>query len=311
MYTYGLIKTQFLGGTQNTGSTDANLTTWFQNALDGRYQLMLANLTNYQTQKQKTATTVSTQQFYHNAAGLTQIETATVQVGSINFPMEVIHSQLIWDRINEVLISTSAIPQFMFPRRDDFGIWPIPQAAYTVTFNYNARDRKMTQDDYTTGTVSVTNNSQTVTSSGATFASWMADSWFQITGGLWYRISKVDTNANTLTLETSYEGATAATQTYTVGQAPEIPEEGGTTLLDGLLADYFSQVRSDPAKANYFNNMFWTGDGANADRTGRNVMGGLIGLKDRYAKRSDKRIIRRNIESGTSDKLWGTVLSTS
>lgn len=308
--TFSSLQTDFLDATGNSGSTDATLLSFFTRALGNRYQLMLAELDNWVTQGQLTAATVATQQFYHNPSGIVNIETATVTVGSIKYPMTTVDSQLNWDRINETLITTTAIPQFIFPRRDDFGIWPIPQAIYTITMNYSLRDRNLTVADYTTGTVDVTKNSQAVVGHGTTFSALMIGRWFQFTNdGYWYRVSAV-TDATDLTLETSYEGTTAAGGTYTIGQSPEIPEEGHELLVAGAAADYFMGMRGDMPKANYFNNVFYTGDGANTDRQGRNIVGGLIGLRKRYAERSDSKIINRMPQKRAGNtKLWATKLS--
>src|SRR3990167_4860171 len=120
--TFSSLKTEFLDKTQNSGSTDSTLLAFFGRALNNRYQVALAELDNYTTEIVKTATTVADQQYYHNSAGLVNIENATVTVNGIAYPLEIIQSQARWDQINEVLIATSSIPLFMFPRRDDFGI---------------------------------------------------------------------------------------------------------------------------------------------------------------------------------------------
>lgn len=270
----------------------------------------MAELSLYQTQGQATASTVASQQYYHNPVGFGQIETGTVTVGSIAYPLRPIDSQLTWDQMNQTLISTSAIPQFFFQRRDDWGIWPIPQAVYTITLNYTLRDRNLVTADYTTGTVTVTNNSQTLTGSGTTFTTAMIGRWFATDNDrYWYRISGY-TSATVLTLETSFEGTTGASQTYRIGESPEIPEEGHELLSTGPTADWYAGPRGDITKATWWNNVFWTGDGNNNDRTSRDIKGGLIGLKRRYDTRSNSGIVRRKPYRGNvNDKLFATVIS--
>ena len=57
--------------------------------------------------------------------------------GGVAYPLIVIQSQLEWNRINQIDFSGTTIPQFIFPRRDDFGIYPTPQDAYTVSLTSN------------------------------------------------------------------------------------------------------------------------------------------------------------------------------
>ncbi len=308
--TYTSLQNIFLDYTGNTGTTDTTVTNFFQRAVNTRYQLVLAEMDNWVSQGQLTASTVVNQQFYHNPVGIVNIETATVKVGSISYPLTTVDSQLNWDRINETLITTTAIPQFIFPRRDDFGIWPIPQGIYTITLNYSLRDRNLTVADYVTGTATVTNNSQTLLGIGTSFSALMINRWFQFTNdGYWYRISGF-TDATHLTLETSYEGSTAASGAYTIGQSPEIPEEGHEILAAGAAADYYMGLRSDIQKGNFFNNIFYTGDGNNNDRTGRNIVGGLIGLRKRYAERSNSKIVTHQPQKRAGNtKLWATKIS--
>lgn len=310
MMTYTDLKNMFLDATQNTGSTDTNLLTFFKRQLDQRYQFVLAELQNYITQVQRTATTVASQPFYHNPVGIVNIETATVTVGSIAYPLITVHSQLEWDYINQTLIAATVIPVFIFPRRDDFGIWPTPQAAYTITLNYSMRDKKMQNDDYSTGNLTATNNSATITGSGTTWTSAMIGRWLFAPDGYWYRIFNVNSTTS-ITLETTYEGTTTAGSSYTIGETPDLPEEAHALLAYGAIAEFFFLVRSDIAKGTAFNNLFWTGDSQNSDREGENVRGGLIGIAKRYATRSNTAVVyHKGGSTNNTNRIWGQTIST-
>lgn len=86
------------------------------------------------------------------------------------------------------------------------------------------RTTLITTDDVTTGTVSVTNGSTTVTSSGDNFtdvATTPTLKWFRVVGdSTSYAIASVTTAASpdTLTLATAYRGTTNATASYVVFQ---------------------------------------------------------------------------------------------
>lgn len=311
------IKNQFLRNIGADSSTDSAILADFNSNLGQRYQMVLARMKDYMTQKTVSSTTVAAQQYYHYPQGVRNIESVVVTVGTVKYPTTVVNAQWQWDWLNAIQVQPTAIPQFILPRRDDFGIYPIPQTAYTITFNYHYRDRGLTIDDYTSGTAEVTNGSTAVTITNGTMVNDMAGRFFEITDttntghGYMYRISAVPT-AGTLTLENGYEGLTGATLTYRIGQVPEFPEEGHIILVDGVTADFYSGIRHDVTTATWFNNKFWTGDGQNPSREmGDNtITGGLIGLYNQYADRNSERIIDRNKRIYPFlDQNWGMQMS--
>lgn len=316
--TYTDIQNQYLRNIGKSGSTDTTIVSDFQLNMGQRYQMIMAKMANYMTQISKTASTVVNQAFYHYPVGVVSVETATLNLGTYTPTLDVINSQHNWDLLNSIQIQASAVPRFIFPRRDDFGIWPTPQGIYTITFNYHLRDRNLLIADYTTGTVTVTQNSQTLTGAGgATFTPAMVGRWLVISTatapgeGYWYRISAY-VSSTELTLETSWEGSTGSGLTYRIGQTPEIPEEGHILLSDGATADFYAGLRGDTAKASLFDNKFWTGSFSNTSRKegDTNIKGGLIGLVNLYGDRNNSRIINRRPKlPGLSYQTWGTTLS--
>ena len=281
--TYTDLLAQHLRNIGKQGSTDTTLITDFQNNLAQRYQMVLV-----------------------------------ITVGSVNYPLTVISSQHSWDVLNAIQIQPSAIPQFIFPRRDDFGIWPIPQDAYSITFNYYIRDRSLLVDDYTTGTVVATAGSTTITGTTTTFTAGMVGRWFTITDtanpdyGYWYRISGYS-SATSLALENGWQGTTiSSATTYKIGQCPEIPEEGHVMLVDGTTADFYAGIRADIEKATWFDNKFWTGQGNNSNRKigDDTIKGGLIGLMNRYSSRDNKSLVNRQPKIWPPNfKVWGSTIS--
>lgn len=286
-------------GSPSSGLT-SDLLSQFQLNLAQRYQLALAKIRNYTTQKPYTFSTVASTQYYVWPVGMVNIESAQITIGSFNYPLEVINAQKSWDALNAIQIQPSAIPQFIFPRRDDFGIWPIPQAVYTGTLNYHYRDHSLLVEDYTTGTIALTGASTTVTGSGTTFTAGMVGRWLQITDttnsqyGYWYRIGGY-TSATSITLDFAYQGATTSGVAYRIAQLPEFPDEGHICLLHGVLSDFYSNSRDDADRATFFENKFWTGDGVNPNRDEGNdqIVGGVLGICNRYSDRNDERLVNR------------------
>lgn len=95
--------------------------------------------------------------------------------------------------------------------------------------------------DYTTGTVSLTLSSKTVTGAGTTWAGTIdAGGLFALTSGRYYAIASVDSDTQ-ITLADPYEGATASGQTYAVrvirpANAPYKLAEHYAVVGDRLLA---------------------------------------------------------------------------
>lgn len=327
--TYTDIQAQFLRNTSNAGITSAtqpNLIADFNANLGQRYQLALAKLQNYNSEKPYSFNTVAGQQYYPYPPGIQSTDTLQVTIGNVSYPLDTIYSQATWNVLNSIQLQPTAIPQFIFPRSAQtdsqsggggFGIWPIPQAVYPCVLNYYIRDRNLIVPDYTTGSLSVTNGSATVTGSGTTFTAAMVGKWLTVTDtsntgyGYWYLISAY-TSATSITVFETYGGATGSALTYRIGDSPILPEEGHTTLADGVTADFYAGMRKDPDSAEYFNNKFWTGDGFNKSRDegDNNIGGGLINLINVYGGRDDKRIIKAQPRVSPAQwKIWAISIS--
>lgn len=265
----------------------------------------------------RTASTVDGQIWYHNPPGLSKIETVTIPLGNIVLPLRVIHSQEEWDKLHIVPI-TSNYPEAVFPRRDDFGIYPTPSTAVTMTLVGNYMPENMTADDYTTGTVSVTQNTATLTGSGTTWTSDMVGRYFFLTDSLgqssgnWYRISAF-VSSTELTLETYFEESTVSGSTYIIGQSPDIPEELHEFLPHRAAAVYYGSRRRDLEQSGRELNYFYTGDYANEKRRG-NIRGGVLAvLKDLQEKGRGNSQLTEMAGSQRSPLLiggiWTTVIS--
>ena len=70
---------------------------------------------------------------------------------------------------------------------------------------------------YETGTVTVTQDSKTITGSGSTWTKDMEGSFFQITSGEFYEI-RTFTSTTSMELTIPYQGSTASAQTYKIGK---------------------------------------------------------------------------------------------
>ena len=189
----------------------------------------------------------------------------------------------------------TTIPQFIFPMRDHFELWPIPGASGdTITLVASMLDRDMTIEDITTTTVTVTNNDATITHVGTSFTAVMVGRWFQTTDDQhWYRIASFTDTAN-MELETVFEGTTASGASYTIGESPEIPPELHEILPHGAAAEFYGGPRKDFSAAQAHNNYFYTGDYVNSSRDPVNAVGGLLAAVQKYSLRGETKIINKN-----------------
>lgn len=262
----------------------------------------------------RTASTVNGQIWYHNPPGLSKIETVTIPLGNIVLPLRVIHSQEEWDRLHIVPI-TSNYPEAVFPRRDDFGIYPTPSSAVTMTLVGNYMPVSMTADDYSTGTVSVTQNSATITGSGTVWTVDMVGRYFFLTDSLgqssgnWYRIAAF-VSSTELTLETFFEESTGSSLTYVIGQSPDIPEELHEFIPHRAAGIYYGSRRRDLEQSQRELNYYYTGDYANGNRRG-NIRGGVLAvLKDLQEKGRGNSQLTEMAGSKRSPLLMGGIWTT-
>jgi len=289
----------------------------FNYSLGQRYQLIFGALSSYINQDDQTSITIAGEQYYSYPVGTVGVDSATITVGSQNFTLSPIYDQYTWNMLNALTTQPSTFPQFIYPRKDDFGVWPIPQDTYDINFQRFFRDRNLSVEDYTTGTISLSSGSSTAVGSGTTFTNAMVGRWLTITDttkygqGYWYKVDSF-TDATHLELQDLWSNASITGATYRIGETPEIPEEGHILLPAGTAADFYAGLRNEANNATWWNNVFWTGDGNNniRDVDNKNVAGGLIGIIKRYKDRERDNIVqRRPSAGGLRDKIFSTVLS--
>lgn len=183
----------------------------------------------YWTRKEVSANLVATQQFYTFPSDMVRITEVRVNSNGLNFPVNQIDSEAMWNRINIIPAMTINLPMYYFIRGyNEIGLWPIPSQAVTagLVVSYEARQKDMSLDDVTAN-AGVTNGSQTVTNSSSAFTANMVNMSLTVTDGSdgnWYPILTYD-NAGSLELENYYQGPTEASAPVLIGQVPDIPED--------------------------------------------------------------------------------------
>lgn len=239
-------------------------------------------LKNYKLQPPPyTDTTVISQIYYNFRPGFAKLTSLVVTSGTYKPPLKIVQSEDEWNSLQQVPVSGSW-PTHVYPRRDDFGLYPTPKAAYTMTISGIWIPTNMTQDDVTLGTIAWTNGSAAIVGTGTAFTSSMVGSWLASTDSAgvpnsnMYRIATY-TDGTHITLDRNVIESTTSGMTFIIGQSPEIPEDLHQFIPFRVAAQYYSVKRRNPTLAQQYLNYFWTGDYNNTKREGE-IIGGVLNV---------------------------------
>lgn len=201
--------------------------------------------------------TVASQAAYDLPYDFKQIVNVTIQIGGILWQPKEVATRKMYDALN-VISFTNQFPQFFYIWNKQILIWPTPaDNSDVMTINYKRRIIDLSQADYSTGTLSVSNSASSVTGSGTTWTKNMAGRWLNIpqtasdtTSGddAWYQIASVTSNT-ALTLVNQYQGQTVTGGSYTIGEVPILPEDFQDLPLYRALMVYFNSIGSNAPQA--------------------------------------------------------------
>lgn len=243
MKTYTSERTHYGNLTNNNTSANLALGDILMND-NIRYLIQKFNL----NERTKTALTVAGTQFYTFPYNYKRLISVSVTVGSITYTPREITSIAQWDRLN-MTSQSSDVPLFYYVYNNQVGFFPKPTtSSNTITYRYKIRTRELSQADYTTGTVAITNNSTTVIGSGTTFIADMAGRWLQVTApsgdNEWYKILSF-TSTTVLVLESAYNGTTVSGAAFTIGEVSILPEEFQDLPVTYAVRQYYSSRVKD------------------------------------------------------------------
>lgn len=268
-----------------------------------------------------TESTVATTKYYNFRPGFSKLTSLTVNVGTYVPALKIVENEDEWNTLQSVP-STSGWPTHVFPRRDTYGIYPTPQAVYTMTLTGIWIPLNMTVDDYITGTITLTSGSPNIVGAGgATFTAAMVGSWIASTdshgvpNGNFYRILTY-TDATHIIVDRNVIDTTASGLTFVLGQSPEIPEELHQFIPYRVGAAYYGLRRRNPTIAQELLNYYYTGDYNNSKRTGE-VMGGVLAIMNDLLKkgRSNSGLVETGGTGSTVDIIrdasWTSLITAS
>lgn len=234
-----------------SGFTDAGSVTRFKRDINSGAALFLSGLGREYNRKSRFTNLVVNQQYYQFPEDAQKLKEVIANTGGWTIPLEQIADEHRWRQLNMTNYTGNPTHYFM-KGYDEVGLYPIPSAAITngLELVFSPRHVEMTQDDYLTGTVAVTNGSQTVTGTGTVFTANMVGEWFQTTDGTdenWYRISAF-VSGTVLTLENYYLGTSGSTKNFRLGQVADLPEEYLDALSDYAMFKHYSRRGSQKSR---------------------------------------------------------------
>jgi hypothetical protein len=158
-----------------------------------------------------------------------------------------------WDAMN--YSTSSGDPTHYMVRKAATGahtwelwLWPTPAtSAINIRVTYLRNVPDLSAEDYSTGTVTLTNASATMTGAGTTFTAAMVGRSVKLPDGLWYDIGSF-TSTTVVTLTYPYQGASGASQAYLIGDTPIIPEPHQDAIWQYGVGEYYEKRREEDAK---------------------------------------------------------------
>ena len=232
MLTYGQILSRYLNRTKDSSSANSTR----GNELINEVNQSIISMEDWRfLDKERTATSVASQQNYQLPADYGILHSIWTVVGGITYyPIEITDLEF-WQNLNSTSV-LSDISTYFTIIDDDIYLYPKPSStAIAIHLFYKQNAQDMSASDYTTGTITSTVGSRTVTGSGTTWTSAMAGRWINISGR-WYEISVASTTSITLV---KFALDTVSGATYTLGETSPIPQEFHDLILKGVVADYY------------------------------------------------------------------------
>lgn len=247
---------------QIAGTTTSNDLLYAKQDINIGYKRFNAAIARYFTRKQAFTDLVANQQYYQTPIDAIRVSNVTVTLASstLQFPLEQIRDEQEWRNFNIYPYSSTYIKYYFVYGNDQIGLFPIPSTTVTngLRYVYQPQDVDLSKDDYSTGTVAITNGSVTVT---GTSTSWtqaqQGNMQLQVTDGSdgnWYEVLAVNSTTS-ITLKTPYVGPTVSGATYNMGQIFIFPGEYDDVPVDYALYRFW-ESRNNPTRAQYHKNNF-------------------------------------------------------
>ena len=257
MLTFSQLSTLYQTLTNDTSSqnqTDGS--TW----MNQNYRQICGVRPWYWLETSSTAVTVANQQGYDLPYDYDKLIDVYQVVGAYKYVPREIVSQDDWDRLNQQQQYQSNYPVYYHIYAGKLEFWPIPSTAdYVITYRYRRLTTDLNLASYTTGSVS-TNGTTTVTGSGTAWNASLIGQYFIVapTGvaatsgdGFAYKVTAVGSTTS-LTLQKAYAGSNLTGASYSIGQAPALPEAFQDMLAYKAAQNYYLTRNPDNTRFQNF-----------------------------------------------------------
>lgn len=226
-----------------TGDDSAAQLTIFKDDINDGGSLFLNGLGRKFNKEYKTTSIVDSQQYYQMSMDVLRISEIRVLNGTIYYTPKLVTSEEEWNDLNSITLEGSIPTHYYIRGFNEIGLYPIPSANVTngMIVSYEPQHVTMAAADYTTGTVTVSNGSTTLTHSATGFTPQMVGRYLQVTDGTdgrWYRISAY-VSTSELTLENYYEGISGSGRAFRIGEVMKIPQGYHTAPVFYALSNYY------------------------------------------------------------------------
>jgi len=172
-----------------------------------------------------------------------------------NYNPQIVTGRSQWNSLNASSYSSDYTSHVFIENRQLY-LYPTPATTgKTVTLIYKRIVKDLTAADYTTGTITATNNSTAITGSDTTFTSAMVGRYIKLPDGFWYEIASY-TSGTSISITGSYEGTTTAGANYTIGEMSVIPEGHEDVITDYVLWKHYMRI-GDRTQANDYKQSFY------------------------------------------------------
>lgn len=239
--TFQQIYEEVQSGTQSSSASELILIKRDANVATQRFKSVMSRPWSRIAKK---ADTVADQQDYQLPRSVLRPTGVDFLYGDAYYPLIEVASEQNWNALNAVASSGIGQPRFFFPKgKDVISIYPVPSTATVegLRVYYEPKQPRMVSADYTTGTVTVTQGSTTITHSAAGFTADMVGKYFYVTDGTDgndYQI--VDyTDTSNVVLENYYEGTSGASKSFVIGSVPDVPDEYIPAIMDYCYARFY------------------------------------------------------------------------
>lgn len=210
--------------------------------------------------KDRTITTVASQQEYALPYDMETVTSVKVTIGTRIYSPSPVNNQREWDILNSGQY-TSDTPERFFVKDGELALWPTPSSSSnTITLNGKLRIKDLNTADITSTTITTLAAGGTALTVSAGLTVQMVGFWIRPTfsttantgDGNWYELAGV-TNATTATLARKYGGLAiaAGSAACTISQMPILPEPFHDWPVY-LAAERYWALAGNPVKSAYF-----------------------------------------------------------